>query len=86
MEAKELKVGGFYRAKKPRKVIDGGYDDRRILWISQDGFRIQYDSPTISNGRHYPTIPTERFLKWVGKEITKEEYMNTSVVEGDKRE
>ena len=78
MEAKDIKRGAFYRAKKPRKVIDGGYDDRRILWVSQDQLSIQYDSPTVGNGRRYPTIPMERFLKWVGKEVTKEEYMNTS--------
>ena len=78
MDVTELVSGHFYRAKKPKRVSDGGYDDRRVLWISEDRSKIQYDSPTIGQGRHYPTIPTERFLKWVGKEITKEEYESTN--------
>jgi len=77
IEAKDLKAGAYYRAKKPRKVIDGGFNDRRILWISADREKVQYDSPTVVFARHYPTVSTERFLKWVGKEITKEDYMNT---------
>jgi len=76
---KDLKAGAYYRAKKPRKMYDGGFNDRRILWISADREKVQYDSPTVGNGRHYPTVPTERFLKWVGKEITKEDYIDTSV-------
>jgi hypothetical protein len=78
MEAKDLKAGCYYRAKKPRRLFDGGFNDRKILWISKDGEKVQYDSPTIGIGRHYPTVSMERFLKWVGKEITKEDYINTS--------
>jgi hypothetical protein len=76
MNAEEILDGYFYRAKKPVKVEDGGYNDRRVLWVDHN--RVQYDSPTIGNGRHYPTIPMEKFLSWVGKEITQEDYMNTT--------
>jgi len=78
IEAKDLKAGSYYRAKKPRKVIDGGFNDRRILWISADRTKVQYDSPTVAFARHYPTVPIEKFLKWVGTEITKEDYMDTT--------
>ena len=78
IEAKDLKAGSYYRAKKPRKMFDGGFNDRRILWINPDGDKVQYDSPTVRDGRHYPTVSIEKFLKWVGKEITKEQYMDTS--------
>ncbi len=77
MEVKDIIPNHFYRAKKPRRIIDGGYDDRRVLWISQSQDKVQYDSPTLDMGRHYPTIPMERFLKWVGREITREDYMLT---------
>ncbi len=43
--------------------------------MNEDKTKVQYDSPTIGNGRHYPTTTMEKFLKWAGKEITKEEYL-----------
>lgn len=75
----KIEAGKFYRAKKPTKCEDGGFNDRHVLYVSRDGNRVQYDSPTIGQNRHYPTIELEKFLKWVGKEITKDEYMNTEV-------
>lgn len=76
----ELKIvaGKFYRAKKPRRTDDGGYNDRYVLWISRDGRSIQYDGPTVAIGRHRPIVPIENFKSWAGSEITKEDYMNTS--------
>ena len=76
MNPEDLKLGCYYRAKKPQRVADGGFNDRKILWISEDLRQIQYDSYTVGLGRHYPTVPIEKFLNWVGKEITKEDYMN----------
>ena len=76
----KLEAGKFYRGKKPRRMDDGGYNDRYVLYISKDGRQVQYDSPTINNGRNYPFTPTEKFLLWAGKEITSEEYMNTKPV------
>ena len=78
MSELKLEARKYYRAKKPRRIYDGGYNDRHVLWISKDGRSIQYDSPSIGIGRSYPTIPIEKFLAWVGKEITNEDYMNTS--------
>jgi len=79
MSELKLEARKYYRAKKPRRIIDGGFNDRYILWISKDGRSIQYDSPTIGIGRLHPTVPIEKFLKWVGREITHEDYMNTSM-------
>ena len=78
MSILKIEAGKYYRAKKPTKCIDGGYNDRCVLYVSPDGSQIQYDSYTVGNSRHYPIITLEKFLKWVGKEITKEEYMNTN--------
>lgn len=80
MEPKDIIARHYYRAKRPAKVEDGGYNDRVVLWVSEDFSKVQYDSPTIGQGRQYPTVSMERFLKWVGKEITKEDYMD----QGDK--
>ena len=74
----KIETGKYYRAKKPVRCLDGGFNDRRILWVSRDGTQVQYDSPSVGNGRRYPTVPLEKFLKWVGKEITQDEYMNTA--------
>lgn len=69
----ELVVGGVYRAKRPRKMwvdIDGPvYNDRTILWMSDDGGRLQYDGPAVGVGRHYPKVSREQFLKWAGRRI-----------------
>lgn len=69
-----LVVGGVYRAKRPRRVArflqPDLYNDRQILWISPNGERIQYDSPTIRFGRHYPTCHREQFLQWAGSDMT----------------
>jgi hypothetical protein len=74
----KLEARKYYRAKKPRRIVDGGYNDRYVVWISNDGRSIQYDSPTIGIGRSYPIIPIEKFQVWVGREITHEDYMDTS--------
>lgn len=74
----ELKAGKYYRAKKPRRTFDGGFNDRHILWISREGDQIQYDSYTVAQGRHYPTVTREKFLAWAGEEITGDQYMDVS--------
>lgn len=33
-------------------------------------YKIQYDSPSVRNGRNYPMIALAKFLKWAGKEVT----------------
>ncbi len=78
---KDIHAGKYYRAKNPRRTLDGGYNDRRIIYVSRDRRHVQYDSYTVANGRNYPIILMEKFLSWAGKEITKEEYMNTGEAE-----
>lgn len=70
-----IEVGKNYRAKKPRKCLDGGYNDRTVLYIDKFRTIVQYDSPTVANGRHYPKISMEQFVKWAGKEISDDEYL-----------
>ena len=66
-----FKVGQTYAAKKPRKIFLGlssYWNDRQILWVGTDS--IQYDSPTINDGRKYPTTTLEVFRKWAGENVT----------------
>ena len=72
MSDMEFKVGRVYRAKKPKAcgLFPALYDDRMILWIGLN--QIQYDSPSIKNGRTYPKVSLEKFQKWVAEDITDE--------------
>ncbi len=82
MKPEEIIVCRFYRAKRPRRCIDGGFNDRKVLWVSENGLNVQYDSPTVEQGRHYPRVTMEKFLKWAGREITREEYLQTRGASG----
>jgi hypothetical protein len=63
-----------YRAKKPaavhRFLEPALVNDRQVLWVSSDRSLVQYDSPTVSNGRRYPQVTMEKFLKWAGSDVT----------------
>jgi hypothetical protein len=70
LTADDVKVGKTYRGKR-----FGGSatynNDRSVVYVSSE--RVQYDSDTVKNGRHYPTVDMEKFLKWAKRELTKEE-------------
>jgi hypothetical protein len=65
LTADDIKVGSVYRAKKR----PGDDTDRVVLYISPSREAVQYDSYAVANGRHYPTVPMETFLKWASHEI-----------------
>lgn len=62
LKAEDIQVGKVYIPKKRRYAL--AFEDRLVVWINKDRTMIQYDSDTIRNGRHYPIISMERFLKW----------------------
>lgn len=66
-----LIVGATYRAKPVNLMSYERADihDRTILWISEDGNRIQYDAPTVKWGKNYQTVTREAFLKWAGHRL-----------------
>ena len=45
-------------------------NDRMILHLSDT--HVQYDSPSLGIGRHYPKTPIEKFLSWAGRDVTEE--------------
>ncbi len=74
----DLLVGNVYSAKSPK---EHGFPpllgDRQILWMgliydNKEGFvdGLQYDSPSVREGRHYPKISITKFLKWAKADIT----------------
>jgi hypothetical protein len=64
----EIVRGRAYRAKKPRQAGFGYVNDRQVLWVGES--TVQYDSPSMSNGRRYPSIDKEKFEKWAGTDVT----------------
>ena len=68
----EIERGHIYRAKKPKKVEylfqPAFYNDRQVLYVSDT--RVQYDSPTVRNGRKYPTVDRDKFEAWAGSDVT----------------
>jgi hypothetical protein len=65
----ELTQGRVYRAKKPATCSGSGYlNDRQIIHLSST--KVQYDGPAVKNGRHYPSVSREDFIKWAGKDVT----------------
>lgn len=60
-ESYGLKVGETYESRKGSRS-----PDREILWISEDGDRVQYDGLAVGIGRHYPTVTADAFAKWAG--------------------
>lgn len=70
LKREELKLNHIYKAKRSRvaEVFSGNYNDRQIIHLGID--TVQYDSPTVRNGRHFPTVSMEKFLQWAERDIT----------------
>lgn len=69
----EIKVGRTYRAKRPRAagtVIQPLVNDRTVLWFNVT--HVQYDSPSVSFGRHFPKTTIEKFFAWASHDVTDE--------------
>lgn len=67
LTADALEVGGWYRAKQYREFLTIN-NDRQIIWkgITQ----VQYNSDSVRNGRHFPRVTIEAFLKWADRRLT----------------
>jgi len=48
----------------------GLVNDRTILHIGAT--TVQYDSPSVSFGRHFPSVSREKFLAWAERDVTDE--------------
>lgn len=88
MSELEIKVGRTYRAKKPRAagtIVEQLVNDRTVLWVG--AYQLQYDGPSVPNGRHYPRIDIEKFRAWADRDVTDElppgEYAPWPIVKGN---
>ena len=66
----DLEQGGTFRGKRPRRNLLGEYDDRTILYVGSE--TVQYDSIAVRQGRRYPSVSIDRFLKWASHQIDTE--------------
>ena len=68
-----VETGRVYEGKKRRRcgyIFNPVWNDRQVVYCSETV--VQYDSPTVSNGRKYPMVSVEQFLKWAGRDVTDE--------------
>lgn len=73
MEKIDLITGHVYEAKRKKEcgdIFNPVWNDRQIVWIGP--FLVQYDSPTVTNGRKYPTVSIDAFLKWAKRDVTED--------------
>jgi len=69
LKLEDLKVGHLYRGKRFREFL-GLTNDRVIIYLGRDA--VQYDSHTVRQGRHFPQVTVEAFLKWASHEVEEE--------------
>jgi hypothetical protein len=60
MEAYEIEVGKWYKAKNKNRPA------RFVLYISPDRGRVQIDGDEVRSGSKYPFKTMESFLGWCG--------------------
>lgn len=74
LTAVDILPGHVYEAKRPRGVglHPTLLNDRQVTWVGPLRTEVQYDSPTIPNGRRYPTVSMTAFLNWAKRDITSE--------------
>lgn len=67
-----LTVGRTYRGKKPGRIAGHPplVNDRTIKWIGTS--EVQYDGPSVANGRQFPRVSIEKFRKWADRDVTDE--------------
>ena len=71
MTTDDLKIGRAYRAKRPAPAGPISLvNDRQIKWL--DASTLQYDSPSVAEGRHFPRVSIESFLEWASHDVTDE--------------
>ena len=63
----KLQRGRVFRAKRPRNA-GGLVNDRAIVYVGAT--QVQYDSPSVGFGRHYPWVSKEKFLAWADRDVT----------------
>ncbi len=48
------------------------YEDETKLSCIEWDYVVQYDSPSLNLGKHYPKISLSKFLKWASHDVTEE--------------
>jgi hypothetical protein len=68
----DLKVGRVFSSKRPQRagLFTPLLNDRSILYVNTLDRTMQYDSPTVRDGRHYPKVSFDAFLRWAKDDVT----------------
>lgn len=68
----DLIRGHVYRGKRYTGGRDGvrPNNDRVVLHIGNT--HVQYDADTVADGRHYPKVEVDKFLRWAKADVTDE--------------
>jgi hypothetical protein len=71
LTAADIQVGKTYRAKRPQRMgLLEELNDRTVLHVGR--VTVQYDSPSVRFGQHYPKVSMEKFLAWASHEVVEE--------------
>lgn len=71
IEEKDVKEGQWYKARVT------GWHPRKVIRISDDRTKVQYDGPGVRWDKYYPPwVDMSKFLAWCGGEMSPEEVGN----------
>lgn len=65
LQANDIQIGKMYRAKRPRKMASGRYNDRRVDSIKDGKVEYYPFGERITSS----TVTMEEFLKWASHEV-----------------
>jgi hypothetical protein len=68
----DIKVGHTYRGKRFVRNSWGDTNDRTVIWVNQLGTEVQYDSSSVADGRRFPRVEMDVFLRWAKSDVTSE--------------
>lgn len=74
LTAEDIRVGGVYRGKRPRRYV-GGLNDRTVTFAMPQANRVFYTSTALHH-RSYASASFERFLHWADYEVKDEQPAN----------
>lgn len=74
LRSEDVRVGRLYRGRRPHQnPFTQEWDDRIVLHVDRLGVNVQYDSTSVRNGRRYPSVAMEKFLRWASHEVCQRE-------------
>lgn len=72
LQASDIQIGRVYSAKRSSALgfFEPLLNDRAVRWIDSGRTLVQYDGPSVAQGRKYPVVTMEKFLSWARADVT----------------